>query len=136
MRALKGIVFIMTLAIAVLMTMLIYGMYQKSQNPDFKFFNLSEKSKPADTLDGIKAPSAMTEAPASALPTAPPSGPTRAFGDLTLPLPVGASVQSATVSGDRMVLIVTTANRTGHEVWVVSLTTGQVLGRVKADGTN
>lgn len=115
MRALKGLVFVMTLAILVLMTLLVYGLYQKSQDPDFKFFKVSET-----------APQAAPEAPDGPAPGAVAS---RAFGDVTLPLPPGARIQSATVSGERLVVIV--AMPEGDQVWVVDLSTGQVLGRIK-----
>lgn len=117
MQALKGVVILMTLAIAVLMTLIIYGLYQKSQNPDFKYFDLSGGGEAAAT----------TPATAPAMAPGAPDMAVRAFGDITLPLPQGARITSATVSGERLVVVVDDT-----QVWVVDLATGQVLGRVNA----
>lgn len=126
MQALKGVVILMTLTIAVLMTLILYGMYQKSQNPDFKFFDLGGGDQPAAV-----AQSAVGEVPATPLATPSSeraaSSRARAFGDLTLPLAPGARITSATVSGERLIVVVDEA-----QVWVVDLANGQVLGRVKA----
>lgn len=139
MNALKGIVFLMTLAIAVLMTLIVYGMYQKSQDPDFKFLDLGgdDISQADGPQTGPQAGTALPSAPSSA-PTALPPAPLKstqpplaAFGDVTLDLPEGASIASASVSGTHMSLIVTQADG-GTEVWVVELSSGAVLGRIKA----
>ncbi len=121
MQALKGVVIIMTLTIAVLMTLIVYGMYQKSQNPDFKFFDLGGDDK------AVTAP--QQAASATAQPSTQPQTGGRAFGDITLPLAPGAQMKAATVSGNRLVVI--TAGPDGEQVWVVDMTSGQVLGRVK-----
>lgn len=127
MQALKGVVILMTLAIAVLMTLIVYGMYQKSQDPDFKFFDLGGKNDTSPVMTD-STPSAPTA-------NAPTAAPVRAFGDIHLNLPAGAAIASASVNGDRLVVIVATAS--GHnEVWVVELRTGAVLGRVLAQETS
>lgn len=136
MQALKGVVILMTVTIAVLMTLIVYGMYQKSQDPDFKFFDLGggDQSAAAPQIAPQITPDAtpdVTPPTGAAVPTA------RAFGDITLPLPAGARITAATVSGDRLVIVVageaqTGETQTGEQVWVVDLATGQVLGRVKA----
>lgn len=126
MKALKGVVILMTLTIAVLMTLIAYGMYQKSQDPEFKFFDLSGGSKSAAATEN-----AVVEAPAgSSIP--------RAFGDISLPLPAGAQITSATVSANRLIIITSETQKdapNAEQVWVIDLATGQILGRVKAQGT-
>lgn len=131
MHALKGVVIIMTLIIAVLMTLIVYGMYQKSQDPSFKFFDLSgdkESVSASPTTPQVMPQTAgNTNTPISGTPS--PS--TRAFGDITLPLPAGARITSTTLSGDRLVIVVSGGANTGDQVWVVDLASGQVIGRVK-----
>lgn len=134
MQALKGVVILMTLTIAVLMTLIVYGMYQKSQNPDFKFFDLggSDTAAPAAPAAAVTATapvSGLAEAPTTAL---------RAFGDITLPLGANARIVSATVTGNRLVVITSAPSGEqmgGDQVWVVDMASGKVLGRVKATGT-
>lgn len=126
MQALKGVVFLMTLAIAVLMTLIVYGMYQKSQDPDFKFFDLGGDDAPQTDVAAPRAPTAL---PPEAQEGA--QRPLTAFGDVTLDLPDGAAITSSSISGARMSLIVTLADG-GTEVWVVDLGSGKVLGRIKA----
>jgi hypothetical protein len=132
MQALKGVVILMTVTIAVLMTLIVYGMYQKSQDPEFKFFDLSGGEKPAATTNNTSA-EAGADTPAAAPPVLNPT--TRAFGDITLALPAGARITSATVSGERLVIVVNNEPQGHEQVWVVDLTTGQVLGRVKTQET-
>lgn len=130
MNVLKGIVFLMTLAIAVLITLIVYGLYQKSQNPDFKFFDLSGGDTPA--TDGVPSAPLAEQPPTkhSAATPAPQHAPT-AFGDIELDLPKGARIAQASLSGPTMVVIIDMGD--GHrEVWVVNLSTNTVLGRIKA----
>ena len=115
MSALKSAVILMGVAIAVLMTLTIYGLYQKSQDPDFKFFDLSGNGKTAT----------------QSMPSAPVSGTSTAFGDVTLDLPAGARIVSATTSAQRLTVIVATDGTLANQIWVVDLGTGQILGRVK-----
>jgi hypothetical protein len=125
MKALKGVVIIMTLTIAVLMTLIAYGMYQKSQDPNFKFFDLGTGNKTAPAsqtvINGPMVPISGTQAPTERL----------AFGDVTLDLPPGSQITSATVSGEKLVVIVREPSAQNQSIWVVDLATGQVLGRVK-----
>jgi len=123
MNALKGVVIIMSVLIAILMTLMAYGLYQKSQNPDFKFFNYSGSEK---------APSeVMPEAPVSgSLETAPM--PNTAFGDITLDLPKGASIVSASPSGAQLIIITASDGVRADQVWMLDTTSGKVLGRVYA----
>jgi len=123
MHALKGVVILMTVAIAVLMTLIIYGMYQKSQDPNFKFFNLSSNGEKNIAVP-VTAPISGADQPAAAM--------AQPFGDIDLPLPVGAHIASASVSGNRLIVIVTGGSEPAGQVWVIDLGNGHVLGRVKA----
>ena len=124
MQALKGVVIIMSLAIAVLMTLIVYGMYQKSQNPDFKFFDLG-----GDEPETVTATPPLAGAPDT--PVQPSQVIGQAFGNVSLGLPSGARVVSAQASGGRLVIVVARSGETADTVIVVDLGTGQVLGRVK-----
>ncbi|HEY9164158.1 MAG TPA: hypothetical protein VIN57_06075 [Magnetovibrio sp.] len=125
MQALKGVVILMTVVIAVLMTLIVYGMYQKSQDPSFKFFDLS----------GNK-PSVAAPQPATSEMPAVTDGQTaqRAFGDVSLDLPTGAQIVSTSVADNRLIIVVAGPIPGGQQVWVVDIATGQVLGRIKAQG--
>ncbi|PCI40273.1 MAG: hypothetical protein COB46_07315 [Rhodospirillaceae bacterium] len=107
----------MTLAIATLMTLIVYGLYQKSQNPDFKFFDFS-----------------ISDAgPSAVMPVAPVSGtstPVTAFGNIKLDLPAGASIVSATPSGTQLIVITSSDGTKGDQVWVLDIATGKVLSRI------
>lgn len=122
MSALKSAVILMGVAIAVLMTLTIYGLYQKSQDPDFKFFDISGNGKTAQQ--------SMPNAPVSGSPARMP-GTSTAFGDVTLDLPAGARIVSATTSAQRLTVIVATDGTRANQIWVIDLGTGQILGRVK-----
>lgn len=127
MHALKGVVILMTVAIAVLMTLIVYGMYQKSQDPSFKFFNMGggdSKVLATTAPHGVSAPVSGLEE--TATPRVQP------FGDITLPLPQGAHIASATVSGGLLIVTVAGGSEPAGQIWVVDLASGQVLGRVKA----
>lgn len=122
MSALKSVVILMGVAIAILMTLTIYGLYQKSQDPDFKFFDLSGKTTAVSQ--------SMPSAPVSGGPDLVSSTATP-FGDVTLDLPPGARIVSATTSGTRLTIVVATDATLANQVWVVDLGTGKILGRVK-----
>lgn len=129
MQALKGVVILMTVAIVVLITLIVYGMYQKSQDPGFKFFNLSG-NKPS-----IAAPQPTTSVSPSQMPSILEGRTARhAFGDVNLDLPSGAQIISTSVSGDRLIIVVAGTIPGGQQVWIVDIVTGQLLGRVKAQG--
>lgn len=129
MQALKGVVILMTVVIAVLMTLIVYGMYQKSQDPSFKFFDLSG-DKPSAVATQPTTGVSPTEMPtvADAQTTL------RAFGDVSLELPTGAQIVSTSVAGSRLIIVVAGPIPGGQQVWVVDIATGQVLGRIKAHG--
>lgn len=122
MTALKGIIIIMTLAIATLMTLIVYGLYQKSQNPDFKFFDF----KGSDPVSNEVLP----KAPVSGTASTGPTSPVTAFGNIKLDLPPGASIISATPSGTQLIVITSSDGTKGDQVWVLDIATGKVLSRI------
>lgn len=135
MHALKGVVMIMTLTIAVLMTLIVYGMYQKSQDPSFKFFDLSgdEESVSTSPATPQAVPQVMPQITGNTNTPTPgtPTLSTGAFGDIIVPLPTGARITSTTLSGDRLVIVVSGDGQMGDQVWVIDLASGQIIGRVK-----
>ncbi len=126
MQALKGIVIIMSFAIAILMTLIVYGMYQKSQNPDFRFFNLGGETQPAAKIETSPQPPVSGEAPKSKA----------SFGDISLALGPHARIVSAHAKNDRLVIVAAqgtdTTKQGGDLVVVIDLANGKILGRVKA----
>lgn len=126
----KGLVIVMSFFIAVLMGMMIYGFYQKSQNPNYKMFR--SDNTPLAQVDAMPASKddsgaeAKQAAPVQASPTAAPE-----FGDIDLALPHTARVISARAKQDRLVLIIARNGETADLVVIVDLHSGKVLGRVK-----
>lgn len=122
MAALKSLVIVMGILIVFLFGLLVYGIYQKLQNPDFRFFSDSNttKAQPSKTGGG--------DAPVSGIG---PDGETMSFGDVSLDLPLGARVISANALGGKLVIVVARDGVNADLVAVVDLNTGQVLGRVK-----
>ncbi|MBF0247504.1 MAG: hypothetical protein HQL36_05465 [Alphaproteobacteria bacterium] len=122
MAAIKALVIGLGMLIVLAMTVLGYGLYQKSQNPDFKFFDLSGKSAApvSDAASDEPAPPSVTATPG------------RAFGEVSLDLPEAARVISASANANRLVLVIARDGQNPDLVAVVDMTTGAVLGRVKA----
>jgi len=125
MTAVKGVVIFMGLLIVTLMGLIIYGFYQKAQNPDFKFF-ADNDAKPQITattpaFDAPAAPTAQVPAQASAT----------SFGEVSLDLPANARVVSASADGHRLVMVIARDGQNADLVAVIDMTTGKVLGRVK-----
>ena len=122
MRALKGLVVGLTILIVVAMTVIAYGLYRKSDEPDFKFFSL-----------GGKETAAVANQPA-ALPSPTPAmggAPTNAFGDVLLSLPEGCTIASVSGDGARIFLKIGPAGTTCERVIVVNAASGALLGTLK-----
>jgi len=122
MAAVKGIVIFMGLIIVTLMGLIVYGFYQKAQNPDFKFFSNGEPKVVSS------APQSGTTALAS---TSPPTGQPASFGEVSLDLAPSAQVVSAQASDNRLVLVIARDGQTADLVAVIDINSGKVLGRVK-----
>jgi hypothetical protein len=130
MAVAKGLVIVMSFFIAVLMGLMIYGFYQKSQNPNYKMFRSDNTPvAQADAMpasDNVSGSDATQSAPVQAGPTA-----VQAFGDIDLALPQTARVISARAKQDRLVLVIARNGEIADLVIIIDLHSGKVLGRVK-----
>ena len=126
MQALKGLVAGLAILIVIAMTTIAYGLYRKSDDPDFKFFSL-----------GGETPRQATGQP-TALPT--PRGITpnqmtvapRAFGDVLLSLPQGCTISAVSGDGLRIFLKLGPPGPECERVMVVDAASGSLLGTIKA----
>lgn len=121
MPALKGLVIFMGVLIVMIMTVIAYGLYRKSSDPDFKFFSLgSDKAQPEKNMP-------------TAIPT-PPSGNggNLAFGEIDLNLPEGCHIANVSGDGTRIFLKIGPAGPLCERVVVVDAGKGTVLGTLKA----
>ncbi len=116
MRALKGIVAVLGLLIITVMILIVYGMIQKSQNPDFSFFS--------GTTDAPLTPAAPTK-----------QGAGRFADNAQVSLPHGGRIVSTTIGDGRLVISVDEDGTDGVErvdtLIILDLETGRELGRVK-----
>ena len=125
MKALKAIVAVMGLMIVTLMVLIVYGFYQKTQDPDFKFFDLSSSKSAKQQAQPPLIP-APTPAPATA------SAPKTVFGTIDLDVPPGSRIVAVAPSGDTVLLTLQTPKADGADLLViVDLTNGTVLGQVR-----
>lgn len=113
MRALKGLVIGMGVFIILGTSLLVYGLVQKASNPDFSFFG------PA------KTPAAQAAAPAGVVPSG-----TAPFGDVTVRLPAGCTVEDMKPDGGRLFVRVGPAAGACSRIVVIELAGGKVLGNV------
>ncbi|HEY9081558.1 hypothetical protein [Magnetovibrio sp.] len=118
MAVAKALVIVMSFLIAVLMGLIIYGFYQKSQNPNYKMFR-------ADDTPVVQADATPPAQPA------PQANVGTSFGEVSLDLPATARVISAQANANRLVLVIARNGETADLVAVVDLNSGKVLGRVK-----
>ncbi|MCW9035172.1 MAG: hypothetical protein OQK35_07395 [Alphaproteobacteria bacterium] len=117
MNALKGLVIGMGLLIVAGMALLVWGLYQKAQNPDFKFFDL--------TGDGKTKIEFATTAPTP--PIAQNNESLQDFGRKTIPLEAGDKLISVTPASQRLVLHIKKTSGQ-HELVIVNMFTGDILG--------
>ena len=123
MAALKSLVIIMGILIVFLFGLLVYGIYQKLQNPDFSFFSDS-----GTVQSQTSTPTNGSGAPASAMGS---SEDAARFGEISLDLPQGAKVVSANALGGKLVIVIARDGVNADLVAVIDLNTGQILGQVK-----
>lgn len=105
--------------IVVALAILGYGLYQKSKNPHFKFFN----------LEGVQTAAPPNRTPDSAQGLAQSPTPVAPFGDINLNMDRSTRIVSSQLSGNRLLLQLRRAGGS-DAVAVVDLTRGTVLGVV------
>jgi hypothetical protein len=118
MRALKTLVVIMGVLIVLVSGFLVYGLMQRSSDPNFSFFG---KAQPK---------AAATSGPAVPLATDSAAG-LAPFGDVTVRLPAGCTVEDMKPDGGRLFVRVGPASGACSQIVVVDLASGKVLGNVK-----
>jgi len=124
MAVAKALVIVMSFLIAVLMGLIIWGFYQKSQNPNYKMFRADD------------TPVVQSDATPTAKPTIDTMASTRSiagasFGEVSLDLPDTARVISAQATENRLILVIARDGERADLVAVVDMDSGTVLGRVK-----
>ncbi len=125
MQALKGLVAGLAVLIVIAMTTIAYGLYRKSDDPDFKFFSLGE-NEPTQT---VAQPSPLP-VPATALAKTPGAAPT-AFGEVMLSQPHGCSIAAVSGDGVRIFMKIGPAGPKCERVLVVDASNGSLLGTLK-----
>lgn len=120
MQALKGLVIGLGLTIVLVMGVLVWGLFKKSEDPDFKMFTFSDST-------AKKAPSATTGAPPLPQEVIP------SWGSVSLNLPAGCGLHDMATGGGR--LYVRTGSDGGalagcNRVVVIDPATGRILGTV------
>lgn len=120
MGALKGLVIGLGLTIVLVVGLMVWGLYKKSEDPSFKMFTFSEKSTSSSSLsDGASAPM--------------PSGIVPAWGTVSLNLPQGCAVTGVSAQGTRMLVLSGATDQaisSCARVTVIETGTGRILGTV------
>jgi len=118
MQALKGLVIGLTILIVVAMTVIAYGLYRKTDEPDFKFFSFGGEKTTQDTAQPAILPSPATIKP-------------KAFGEVMLSLPKGCTIESVSGDGARVFLKIGPGNNTCARIIIVDAESGASLGTLK-----
>lgn len=124
MKALKVLVTVLTILIVIAVTVIVYGMYRKSVDPDFKFFELGGNNTAQDRtqqLDSDTISGSVMERSSSQ----------KAFGEIMLSLPAGCNISTVTGDGYRIFLKVGPIGPKCERVIVVNATSGTLLGTLK-----
>lgn len=124
MQALKFLITILTLLIVIAVTVIAYGMYRKSVDPDFKFFELGSSNK---TLERSQLPSSPTSTEGQKNEVFQPS----VFGEVLLSLPRGCSISTVSGVGNRLFLKIGPSERKCERVIIVNSTNGAILGTIR-----
>ena len=125
MQALKGLVAGMAILIVIAMSTIAYGLYRKSDDPDFKFFSLGGN----ETIENAGQPPALP-VPATATTAAPTITP-KAFGEVMMSLPQGCTIAAVSGDGARIFLKIGPSGPGCERVLVVDATNGSLLGTLK-----
>ena len=121
MPALKVLVFGMAFLIVVMLTILGWGIYKKSSNPDFKFFDLSGTTS-SEPVDGPQVPTGPVTTTQN--PTATP------FPDLHLRLSDDCSVAKMVAAGELLYLHIGPAFSACEQILVIDSKKGRKLGTI------
>ena len=116
MHALKGIVVFMGLIIVTLMILIVYGMIQKAQNPDFSFFG------------GDSTPSSV---PAAGTPDASTSAKSFSMEKIMLDLPRGSTIEGTDMSDGRIAIRVDSDGKNGADtIVIIDINSGKTVGMI------
>ncbi|WP_417789772.1 hypothetical protein [Terasakiella pusilla] len=124
---LVSIVIGMGLLIVLGLVALVYGLIQKADNPDFKFFDLS-KNTPGieEAIKDVEVPLVGNKSSQPQNNVAAPA-PVKAFGDMRLEIPQGYKVVETDLDSQRLVLRL--INDAGiNKLMVLDINTGAKLG--------
>ncbi|WP_135078748.1 hypothetical protein [Terasakiella sp. SH-1] len=114
------------------MVALVYGLMQKADNPDFKFFDLAKEAPELEkALKEVEVPLVGQVKEDKTTPTTTPAPvaavPARAFGDMRLEIPTGYKVVETDMDSQRLVLRL--INEAGiNRLMVLDINTGAKLG--------
>ena len=125
MQALKVLVTILTILIVVAVTVIAYGMYRKSGDPNFKFFELSGSSTAPDStqLPALPTPTDYIKASVN---------PPKSFGEIMLSIPTGCNISTVSGDGYRIFLKVGPTEPKCERVIVINASSGALLGTLRA----
>jgi len=126
MAVAKALVIVMSFLIAVLMGLIIWGFYQKSQNPNYKMFRADD----TPVVQSDATPEPVLDTTPHIQSTAQQVAGT-SFGEVSLDLPDTARVISAQATQNRLILVIARDGVRADLVAVVDMVSGKVLGRVK-----
>ena len=124
MQALKVLVTILTILIVIAVTVIAYGMYRKSADPDFKFFELGGNNSAQGETQLPSIPNTI-EAMRNGAYT--PS----TFGEVILSLPKGCKISTVNGDGYRLFLKVGPTGTKCERVIVIDSANGALLGTIK-----
>lgn len=111
------------------MIALVYGLIQKSDNPDFKFFDLAtEVPELEQALKEVEVPLVgKKKETVSNIPSATTSAPVQAFGDIRLEIPKGYKIVETDMDSQRLILRM--VNTTGiNRIMILDINSGAKLG--------
>lgn len=124
MRALKGLVAGLGLIIVIVMAVIVYGLYKKSSDPDFKFFSFGgQTSADANPSQPSAAGTGGSAGGGEGL---------KSFGQVMVSLPDGCSIAGVTGDGKRLFLKIGPAVPKCERIVVLDAVNGAILGNIKA----
>ncbi|MHA1597422.1 MAG: hypothetical protein ACTSV1_01765 [Alphaproteobacteria bacterium] len=104
--------------IVFIMAVIVYGLYRKSSDPDFKYFDFG--AEPVTRTAPAQSPAPV------------PTAGLKGFGEVLVSLPDGCSITGVTGEGKRLFLKIGPAGPPCERVIVLDADTGAILGDIKA----